>query len=274
MELEAPETGIASIGTDDARSFRERGWLCIRKLFSAGIVSQLLARAEARMGRDPLTVLRQDAGRRVDNAYGWYARWDGCSHHDEYIRRISHSPRLAAVASALIGKPVRFYFDHVFAKLPARSAGRDTPWHQDLPHHPLDRHGALTMWIALVDCAPEMGSMRFLSGSHRSGLYGRFLNRSDGVTLVDDHPGVLDRFEISPPLGLQAGDATVHDLAVIHHAPENSSDRVRWTYVCQWLPADARYTGAPNHRTDGLGLAVDQPLEHEHFPLIGPDGPG
>jgi len=268
MELLEPVTRIGSVGTGEALAFRQNGWTPVRKLLGADVTAEILARAKARMGEEPRTVLRQSPGERVENVYGWYARWDGCSHHDDYIASISHSVRLARVAATLIGKPVRFYFDHIFAKLPARSSGRDTPWHQDLPHHPLDRHGALTMWIALTDCTPEMGSMRFLNGSHRAGLFGRFLNRDDGVTLVDDHSDVLERFGISLPVSLKAGDATVHDLAVIHHAPENSSNEVRWVYVCQWLPADVRYTGAPNHRTDGLGLKLDQPFDHPFFPRI------
>jgi ectoine hydroxylase-related dioxygenase (phytanoyl-CoA dioxygenase family) len=268
MQVAVTSAKIGSVSSEEVAGFRRLGWTVLDNLLDRATVKEILARAISRMGEVPRTVLRHQPEQRVENAYGWYARWDGCSHHDPFIAEVSHSRELATAASRLMGKPVRFYFDHIFAKLPTHSAGRDTPWHQDLPHHPLDRHGALTMWIALVDCPPEMGTMRFLSGSHRAGLFGRFLNREDGVTLVDDHSDVLERFEACSPLELRAGDATVHDLAIIHRAPENATDRIRWVYVCQWLPADARYTGAPNHRTDGLGLMVDRPLDHPHFPLI------
>lgn len=268
MQESTTSSQIGSVTADDADNFRRNGWVKLEQLLHHDLCRQILDRAKARMGENPLTILRPDPETRVANEYGWYARWDGCSHHDPFIAQISHSRALATVASRLMGSRVRFYFDHIFAKLPVESTGRDTPWHQDLPHHPLDRHGALTMWIALVDSGPEMGTMRFLNGSHRAGLFGRFLNRRDSVALVDDHPDVLERFETSPPLSLRPGDATVHDLAVIHHAPPNLSDSVRWVYVCQWLPVQARYTGAPNHRTDGLGLAIDRPLEHPNFPEI------
>lgn len=262
---------VREITDDEVRHFRENGWVKLERLFPPEAVEGLLARARARMGEHPKTVSRLDPDRTIADEYGWYSRWDGPSHVDTWIHGLSHSRALARVASRLMNGPVRFYFDHIFVKLPARRRGTSTPWHQDLPHHPLDRHGALTIWVPLIECPPEMGSMRFLNGSHRSGLYGRFLNRDDGVTLLDDHPDVLDRFTISPPLHLQPGDATVHDLAVIHYAPENAGDAPRWVYANQWLPPSARYTGAPNHRTDGWELAVDKPLDHPRFPLIATD---
>jgi ectoine hydroxylase-related dioxygenase (phytanoyl-CoA dioxygenase family) len=86
----------------------------------------------------------------------------------------------------------------------------------------------LNIWIALVDLTPEMGTMQFLSRSHRAGMLGRYFNRRDDVTLIDEHPWVLDEFEMSPPISLKAGDATVHDMNVIHAAPANSSNTPRW----------------------------------------------
>ncbi|WP_241171657.1 phytanoyl-CoA dioxygenase family protein [Burkholderia multivorans] len=127
-------------------------------------------------------------------------------------------------------RPARFYSDHVFAKARATEADGDTPWHQDFRHHPHDRQGALNIWIALVDCPPEKGTMRILEGSHRAGQLGRYFNRRDNVTLIEEHPRVLGRYRMSDPIHLKAGDATVHDMAVIHAAPEITTDEPRWVY--------------------------------------------
>jgi hypothetical protein len=259
---------IRAISDEEVEHYRRNGWVKLEQLFSPSAVEGLLARAQARMGAEPLTVSREDPDERQPNEYDWYARWDGCSHADDWIRGLGQSRALAGAASRLMGGPVRFYFDHMFVKLPVSLEGGKTPWHQDLPHHPLDRQGVLTIWVPLIDCPPEMGTMRFLSGSHRAGLLGRYLNRRDGVCLIDEHPWVLDEYEMSPPLHLRAGDATVHNLAIVHYAQENTTGSPRWVYACQWLPPTARYTGAPNHRTDGHGLEVDQPLEHPRFPVI------
>lgn len=260
--------GGRTITSDEIEHYKNHGWVKLEGLFEPATIAGILSRAKARMGEDPSSVSRSQPDSRVPNEYKWYARWDGCSHSDEWLYHLSHSLALAKLASLLMVSPVRFYFDHVFAKIPASNGGSETPWHQDLPHHPLDRQGALTIWIPLIDCPPEMGTLRFLSGSHRAGLLGRYLNRNDGICLADENPWVLDQYKISPPLHLRAGDATVHNLAIVHRAPENATALTRWVYTTQWLPLAARYTGAPNHRTDGLGLAIDQPLDHPRFPVI------
>jgi hypothetical protein len=261
---------VREVTSDEVAHFRTHGWVKLPGLFSPDAVACLLERARARMGEVPMTIRRIAPHDRIPNEYNWYARWDGPSHLDPWIRELSHSRELASASARLMQSRdyVRFYFDHVFVKLPVSHNGSKTPWHQDLPHHPLDRHGVLTIWVALLDCPPEMGTMRFLSGSHRAGLFGRYLNRNDGMSLIDEHPWVLDEFPQSEPLHLRAGDATVHDLAVIHYAPENTTGSPRWVYTSQWLPPAARYTGAPNHRTDGLDLQIDRPLDHPRMPLI------
>ena len=271
MEAISPLAAVRAVTDDEVEHYQKHGWVKLDQLFQPWAVRGLLKRAKERMGEDPLSVSRVSPNERVENEQNWYARWDGCSHSDAWISDLSHSRALAGVAARLMGsKQVRFYFDHIFVKRPAASDGGPTPWHQDLPHHPLDRQGVLTIWTPLVECPPEMGTMRFLSGSHRAGLFGRYLNRNDGINLVDEYPWVLDEFEMSPPLHLRAGDATVHNLAIIHYAPENATPSPRWVYAIQWLPPSARYTGAPNHRTVGLELEIDAPLDHPRFPIITP----
>ena len=260
--------GVRPLTDDEVAHYRLNGWAKLAGLFPRWAIEGLLARAQMRMGAAPLTVSRIDADERTPNEYGWYARWDGCSNIDPWIHDLSHSRALATAASRLLGTPVRFYFDHFFVKVPARDGGSETPWHQDLPHHPVDRQGVITIWVPLVDCTPEMGTLRFLNGSHRAGLLGRYLNRRDGICLVDEHPWVLHEYTVSEPLTLRAGDATVHNLAIVHRAPANDSPSPRWVYVTQWMSVLTRYTGAPNHRTDGLGLRVDEPFEHPRFPPI------
>lgn len=265
-----PLSAVRAIEDTEVRHYLEHGWVKLPRLFSATAVEGLLQRARARMGDTPRSVSRADPGAHIPDEYGWYARWDGCSHADAWIHALSHSRALAAVAARLTGAAARFYFDHIFVKQTEASQGTATPWHQDLPHHPLDRQGALTIWTPLVACPAAMGAMRFLNGSHQAGMFGRYLNRSDGIDLLDEHPHLRTQFSMSPPLDMEAGDATVHNLAVVHYAPPNQGTAPRWVYACQWMPPRTRYTGAPNHRTDGLGLTIDQPFDHARFPVIVP----
>ena len=61
---------------------------------------------------------------------------------------------------------MRLYHDQALFKEPG---GGRTPWHQDQFYWPFDSGDTITMWMPLVDVAPEVGSMRFVAGSHRLG---------------------------------------------------------------------------------------------------------
>ena len=126
---------------------------------------------------------------------------------------------------------------------------------------PEDRIHALGIWHGPLEIEPITGGI-----TNRNYLV-RDRSTRRVVRLGDDIPvhHINRQNELAASIAAHAAGLSP---AVIHHAPENSSNEVRWVYVCQWLPADVRYTGAPNHRTDGLGLKLDQPFDHPFFPRI------
>lgn len=82
---------------------------------------------------------------------------------DEGVRRFVLAGRFAKIAADLLGvEGVRVYHDQALLKEPG---GGITPWHQDQQYWPLDTDDTITMWMPLVDVSPEMGTMRFASGS-------------------------------------------------------------------------------------------------------------
>jgi ectoine hydroxylase-related dioxygenase (phytanoyl-CoA dioxygenase family) len=109
--------------------------------------------------------------------------------------------------------------------------------------------------------------MRFLSRSHQQGVLGRsFVGEEEG-DILDSQPW-LRRLELSPPIDLEAGDATVHHTLTVHGAPEKQTATRRLSVAASYFDADALYTGAEFAYTDDLGLKVDAPLEHPRFPEI------
>jgi ectoine hydroxylase-related dioxygenase (phytanoyl-CoA dioxygenase family) len=148
-------------------------------------------------------------------------------------------------------------------KLPNQESER-TSWHQDNPNFPLDRN-ALTIWVALDEITPDMGPVEYLSGSHRCGMLGDV--PKSRMDLLDEYPD-LARFPISPAHHMQPGDATVHHGLTVHSAGHNTTSRPRWSYLIAYFPADARYSGAPNHDTDGFGLEQGGTLDHPSFTLL------
>jgi ectoine hydroxylase-related dioxygenase (phytanoyl-CoA dioxygenase family) len=270
VETPAIAGAIREVTDEEVAFYRENGWVKLERLIEPALAEELLRRIQARMGtsaertRDSRgTALKS---KELDALWQYY---EHLSEEDEFVEELSHSRELGRVANRLLGdRGVRFYSDEVMCKLPAATGGSKTPWHQDFPYHPFDRRGVCTFWFPLVDCPPEKGTMRFLSGSHDSGPWGRFVHRTDGVDLLDAFPELRERFELSPPLHLRPGDATVHDRNTIHSAPPNATDEPRWVYSQGYFPADALYTGAPNRRMDGLGLKVNEPFDNPKFPLI------
>lgn len=151
---------------------------------------------------------------------------------DPVIERFVRSPRLAATAAALLGaERVRIYHDQALFKEPA---GGFTPWHQDAVYWPLDGLSCITMWMPLVDVTPEMGLLGFAEGTHRRG---RLLDDviSDRSEAAFDDLVARERFDVSVPAPMRAGDATFHSGWTLHRAPGNSSDTMREAMTIIWF---------------------------------------
>lgn len=173
-------------------------------------------------------------------------------------------PWLGDLMARLIGcDRVRFFRDRILIK-PAGD-NRSTPMHQDLPRWPLDRRGPATVWLALADLPCDSGTLRYVGGSHRWGPLGRHAGNPDD-DVFDEYPSL--KREPTPPQSLRAGDALVHDSLVVHGADANATGQPRIAYTITYMPANTRYSGLPFWITDDLGLQVDQPFEHELFPLL------
>ncbi|WP_205315384.1 phytanoyl-CoA dioxygenase family protein, partial [Nonomuraea lactucae] len=187
---------------------------------------------------------------------------------DEAFRALATSAAMGRNAARLLRgvRAVRIQVTNLLVKEPGEHGA--TEFHQDFPWMPMDRSAMLTIWLALADVPADMGSLRFYSGSHRCGVLGRSFTRA-GDDQLTQHPW-LKELELSPPLDLQAGDATAHHALTVHGAPANHRDTARLSFTATYFDADALYTGLPYRQTDGLGLEVNRPFEHPRFPCLRP----
>lgn len=267
-----PPDAVRPVTDSEVEALHAQGWARLDGLVRPEVVAVLLERLRARMGDAGdgevsggygVKTPRPAASRALFNSYEYPSR------DDAYVRDFASAPSLGSAFTTLAGGPVRTWGDNCFVKLPVTRSGGKTPWHQDFPYYPFDRCGSLTLWVALVDVTPERGSMRFVNGSHLWGPRGRVIGREDGLNSLDILPAWLkERAEISPPLDMKAGDATIHDDLTLHSAGENLTEDPRWVFQMGVFPADTLYTGAPNRRSDDLGLQVNAPLEHPNFPIL------
>lgn len=161
---------------------------------------------------------------------------------------------------------IRLLADGYLLKMPEQGGLHDaTLYHQDFPGNPVDRSSFLTVWIALHDMDADQGVMRFYSRSHRLGVFGQVF--ADGIDLRNRCPD-LKEADLSPPMHLRAGDATVHHSLTVHGAPPNRTETPRWAYNILYMESDARYTASPGLFPEGVVLEPFAPFEHSAFPLL------
>lgn len=186
---------------------------------------------------------------------------------DDLYMRLRTDPVMGKNAARFFGKDtrIRSLTNFLAVKLPkdleTEKLGKGpSVYHQD--HGAMPTAGeSLVYWIALEEVTPEMGSMRFYNGSHA-------LNWLAGDPLSWPR---LEEFPLSEPLIYKPGDATVHGTMVVHGAPENETDVPRWSYIINYFPDDAVYTGLAGRHTRGVDelLEAGQRFpEHPYYPVV------
>jgi hypothetical protein len=274
---------VRAVTDNEVAFFKENGWVLLRGLVAPPLCEAILERGKPRLaglmeGNDVKFATQEerrehmrvsgarDEGIVTDNEK--WVEWRGPvrSAHDPVFGRAALARTMGRNVQRLLGrdKPMRVYHDMFMCKLPDKIS-TPTGWHQDSTNFPLDRN-ALTVWIALDEITPDQGSLQFYSGSHRCGLLGK-IPPDRKLDLVDEYQE-LARFPVSAAHHLQPGDATVHHGLTVHGAGANDSSNPRWSFAVCYFPSDARYTGAPNHDTDGFGLEIGHPIEHPSFRLV------
>jgi hypothetical protein len=270
---------VRDVSEDEVAHYVEHGWVKLEGFVPPELAAELLQVGERIMAEAEQLIASAPGlgeGREVSEPSGaWQAHsipawFKARSITLEPFASVKSSPQLGRVAQRcmnfrrLTDEPVgvRLLGDHLICKRPQGTAGSaPTPIHQD--SEVLRAHGQLAYWIALDDVTPEMGSMRFLDGSHREGLLG-----------VDDwsqdhrrrYPRLVELYEVTPPLHYGPGDATIHNEFLLHWAPENTTTRPRWALNIDYIPSGA-VVAQDDSPIDHPGVRPAAELEHR-YPLV------
>jgi hypothetical protein len=145
------------------------------------------------------------------------------------IREFVTSRHFAKIAADLMGvDKVRLYYDCALIK---ESGGGHTPLHLD--PFVVDTEHIVTMWMPFIDIPAELGSLHFITGSHR---YAN-VNKTP-IQIINE--AVRDRLNSMSYGAIKAGDATFHSGWMIHSAPPNRTDIMRVVMTVTYYADPAR----------------------------------
>ena len=180
------------------------------------------------------------------------------------VERLVRSKRFARIAARLSGaKSIRLYRDQALCKEPGSGP---TPWHQDQYYWPFDTQQAVTIWLALTDISVDMGPMKFASGSHLGGDIGGGKITEGAQSYFNELVGQRG-FEVTEPVALFAGDATLHNGWMLHCANGNLTNRPREAMTITYI-ADGTRIEQPTNDNQRMDLEAFLP-DQEPGELVG-----
>jgi len=207
----------------DVTFFEEHGWIAVPDAVDVADLAGLEAACEVILER------------KESMAFDW--AWEaGTPKEERAFKIVQSSPTLffpelnqapfrtwaVAFASALMRRPLEFWYDQFLAKPPGKSV--PTRWHQDEGYwgRNLDDSG-ITCWMPLHDVDVTNGCMHFIDGGHRDGVLEHAAVpgvQSDLLTCAPDEARAV-------ACPLRVGGVTFHHSKTPHMTNANESTEWR-----------------------------------------------
>jgi phytanoyl-CoA hydroxylase len=148
---------------------------------------------------------------------------------DPFFRDYVQDPQWVTLGEALVGEPARCQAPEWFNKPPGTE--HPTPAHQDNFYFCLRPPHVATLWLALDEVDDENGCLRYVRGSHLSGVRphapSQVVGFSQGISDYSDQDEAA-----AVAVHLQPGDLVAHHGDTIHRAePNRSANRHRRAFA-------------------------------------------
>jgi hypothetical protein len=175
-------------------------------------------------------------------------------HGGDRIRSYGALPEILDMVEQIVGPDIILWASQIFAKPPG--IGLEVPWHQDGHYWPLQPLAAMTVWIALDDSTPENGCMRYIPGSHRSGILSHHLDERREVALSQHIQRDLFDESLAKDDALTEGQMSLHDAYLIHGSNANRSGKRRAGVTFRYMASSTFYdrTVAPPLNPGGVPI--------------------
>ena len=157
-----------------------------------------------------------------------------------WLNELVRNPAMLDAVEDLIGPDILCWGSSFFTKK-ARDP-RFVSWHQDSTYYGLRPAETVTTWVAFTDSRIESGCVRFLPGTHRSGILDHeetldpenLLMKGQTVNGVDENLAV--------DCELSAGEISIHHESVVHGSNANGSDNPRIGLSIHYIAPHVRQT--------------------------------
>ena len=206
------------------REFNQNGFTVLRGFMHSDEIEHINQELE-RYIADVLPRLPETAGFYEDMTdRSTLMRLQNMCDYDDFFRTLYYGERVISLCSSLMDGPVRGKNMQWFNKLP--SGGRETPPHQDGFYFMLEPNEALTLWLSQDYVDEENGCVRYIPGSHRSGMRPHQRTSILGFSQGISDFGAEDR-AAEIPVCTEPGDLIAHHCLTVHRADANASPHAR-----------------------------------------------
>lgn len=225
---------------DDAKSYRDQGFLVREKLLSADHIEALRIRMqEIAEGRRP-DFPQRDVEREpnaMDLSWQSVRKINRCAENDPLFLAHARNEQILDVVQSLIGPDIKLYTSQCFMKPPG---GVEKPYHQDSAYFTIEPMDLVTCWTALDDVTLDNGCLWVITGSHREGLVEHekwFIGDREDKQIGEQW---LDRSR-EVPITMPAGSCSFHHSLLLHRSGANSTDQPRRGLAVHYMSARCRW---------------------------------
>lgn len=269
-----------SIAETDVAHYRSRGYLVVERVLDHDTVRALIDEGTQLCRGARGEVDRLDPVSPSDSDEAVLARYMVCpmAHKASPLYRATMADAsLVAVLRKLIGPNVKGVHSQLYLK---HAGAPGSAWHQDEMFLPTRDRSLLTAWIALDPATIENGCLRFLPGSHRSGVLWPLRRHNDPeLDRAEEAHGFPDPVDQAVTIELAPGSVVFFNGYLLHGSfPNRSTARFRRSLLfvyasaetpMAWHPTDVSKASALSDYRDIVMVAGTDPYAWKGTPDIG-----
>jgi len=118
----------------------------------------------------------------------------------------------------------------------------NAPGHQDSTFLLTEPDTLIGLWVAMEDCTPENGCLKFIPGSHKSGLKRRFARQMTKTGEILKYTDTNETANYDPnqfvSVPIKAGSAILMNGRVVHKSTSENTPVSRDVFVCHIYDGD------------------------------------